>query len=118
MDTNYLLRFKELQIFKKDLSDELGGDLLALKVDKPVMIYAKDVINVLNAFRSSTITMAQMLDWVNTVWFTDLFDYEESECDSIASVLDKLEDLDEDGRKLTASDIDDYIAALTKNKEI
>jgi len=118
MNTNYLLNFKELQISKKELSDKLGGNLLALKVDKPVTIYAKDVINVLNAFRNNTITIDQLLDWVNTVWFTELFEYEDSECDSIASVLDKLEDLDEDDRELTESDIDDYIIALTNNMEI
>ena len=118
MHTNYLLKFKELQISKNELSDKLGENLLMLKIDEPIKIYAKDVINLLNAFRNNSITINHLIDWVNTVWFSELFDYEDSECDSIASVLNKLEDLDEDGRELTKLNINDYIIALSNNREI
>jgi hypothetical protein len=118
MDVNYLDMFKNLQISKKDLTDALGGNLYAAKIEEPVIVFNLDVVNMLGAFKNGIITLEQMLDWVNTVWFTELFEYEEEHCDSIASVLNKLEDLDEEGRGLIESDIDDYIYALLNNKEL
>jgi hypothetical protein len=56
--------------------------------------------------------------WVNTIWFTDLFEYEDEHSDSMASVFDKLEELDENNRILTAVDINKYIEALLKNEEV
>jgi hypothetical protein len=110
--------FKNLQISKKELIDKLGGDLHVVKLEKPVTICNTDVIDVLKAIRNDRITLNQLLDWVNTVWFTDLYEYDDEYSDSIASVLDKLEDLDEDDRKLTESDIKKYIDALSNNKEV
>jgi len=118
MSNNYLEMFKNLQISKKELSSKFGDNLLAAKSEYPVSVYNTDVINVLTAFRSDKITLNQLLDWVNTVWFTELFDYDDEYSNSIASVLDKLEDLDEGDRVLTKSDIDKYIDALLKNQEV
>ncbi|SMC88234.1 hypothetical protein [Papillibacter cinnamivorans] len=118
MVTNYLDMFKNLQISKKELSNKLGGNLHVVKLEKPVTIFNTDVINVLRAIRDGRITLNQLLDWVNTVWFTDLYEYDDEYSDSIASVLDKLEDLDEEYRKLTKSDIEKYINALSENKEV
>jgi hypothetical protein len=118
MATNYLEMFKNLQITKKELSDKYGGDLHLVKLEKPVKISNNDVINVLNAIRNGMITLDQLLDWVNTIWFTDLYEYDDGYADSIASVLDKLEELDEDDRKLVESDIEKYIKALLDNKEV
>lgn len=117
MVTDYLDMFKNLKISKKDLSDKLGGNLHAVTLEKPVTVFNTDVINVLKAVRIDKITLNQLLDWVNTIWFTELFEYDDEYSDSIASVLDKLEDLDEDNRKLTKSDIDKYIDALSTNNE-
>jgi len=118
MVTNYLDMFKNLQISKKELSNKLGGNLHTVKLETPATVFNTDVINALKAIRNGRISLNQLLDWVNTVWFTDLFEYDDEYADSIASVLDKLEDLDEDDRKLTESDIDMYIDALLKNKEV
>jgi len=118
MSNNYLEMFKNLQISKKELSDRVGGNLLAAKSEYPETVYNTDVIKVLTAFRSGRISLNQLLDWVNTVWFTELFDYDDEYNNSIASVLDKLEDLDEGDRKLTQHDIDEYIDALLRNKEV
>jgi len=116
MTNKYLIDFKDLRISKEELSDKLGGNLISLTVDEPAIISAADLINVLTAYRTGRID--QLLDWVNTIWFTDLFDYNDDQCDSIASVMDRLDELDEDGRELTESDINEYIDALLKNKEV
>jgi hypothetical protein len=96
----------------------LDGDLFTLEIDNPIIIYASDVINLLNAYKNRTITIEHLLDWVNTIWFTELFTYNDNQCDSIADVLNRLEELDEDGSELKESDIDNYIHALKNNREI
>ncbi len=118
MTTNYLNMFKNLQISKEELINKVGGNLFTVKIEKPITLYNTDVINVLKAFKLCNISLEQLLDWVNTVWFTELFDYDDEYCDSIASVLDKLEDLDEDNRELSGEDINKYINALVNNKEV
>ncbi len=118
MYNDYLMNFRDLQISKKELSDKLGGNLLAVKIDNPIVIYTSDVINLLNTYKSRQITIERLIDWVNTIWFTELFTYDDTHCDSIASVLNRLEDLDEDDRELTESDINNYINALKNNREI
>jgi len=119
MYKEYLIAFKDLQITKKELLRKLGiANLTKATTNEPLVIYTSDVIALLNAYASGKITCDQLIDWVNTVWFTDLFDYDDDQSDSIASVMSLLEELDEEDRKLTKSDIDIYISALEKNQEI
>jgi hypothetical protein len=118
MNKKYIRDFKELRISKKELIDKLGENLISSTTDDPVVINTADVINVLTAFKIGKIALDQLLDWVNTIWFTDLFDYNDDQCDSIASVLDQLEELDEESKELTESDINKYINALLENKEV
>lgn len=73
MNTDYLIKFKDLKISKKELNDKLGGDLFAVCVSNPVVIYNSDVINLLKAYKDGLITIQHLIDWTNTVWFTDLF---------------------------------------------
>jgi hypothetical protein len=72
----------------------------------------------LTAYKNRKIKIENLVDWVNTIWFTDLYSYDDSQADSIASVIDKLEELDEDGREITKCDIDKYICTLSNNQEI
>ena len=118
MVTKSLEMFKNLQISKDELSKVFGGNLLNAKTDNPVVISYRDVIHVLKTFKDGDISLTQLLDWVNTIWFTELYQYDEDHSDSIASVLTLLEELDEADKVLTASDIDKYIEALTNNQEI
>ena len=118
MDNNLLVAFKMLHISKKELKDRLGGNLATLVAIDPVSISVEDVIYVLNAYKEEKIELSELLDWVNTIWFTDLFDYVDDQSDSIASVMDILEELDEDEKTLTKSDVDKYIGALLRNEEV
>jgi hypothetical protein len=77
---------------------------------------ASDVITAIKKYRAHEITLQNLVDWVNTLWFVDgLYNYEESQCDSIASVMDLLEELDEDGVAYTDDEYDCMIAALESN---
>ena len=118
MIISYLEMFKNLQISKKELCNNIGKKLHDITIDNPVIVNTTDVINVLDAYKIGKISINQMLEWVNIVWFTDLFEYDERQCDSIASVLNVLEELDEKDKNLTEDDIDKYITVLLNNDEI
>lgn len=118
MSVNSIEQFKNFRMSREELSNKFDGDLLAAKIENPVIVYNTDVVNALSAFKNDRITLAQLLDWVNTIWFTELFDYDDEYSNSIASVLNKLEDLDEEGRELTQYDMNKYIDALLENREI
>lgn len=38
-----------------------------------------------------------LVEWVNVVWFTELFVFDDEDADSIVSVPEVLETMDEDG---------------------
>ena len=119
MNKEYLSAFKDLQITKKELCNKLGVDNLhESPIDEIIVVYASDVIALLKAYASKKITLEWLLDWVNVVWFTDLFVYAEKENDAIASVMNYLEELDEENRELTNSTIEGYISALENNREL
>ena len=72
----------------------------------------------LESFQKGDISKQQLLDWVNTVWFSGLFEYCDENCDSIASVMNELEEIDEEGKELTFEKINKYIHALENNIEV
>jgi hypothetical protein len=110
--------FKAFRAFKADLIAAYGNDLLNAKDDYVEVAYTSDVVNAIKKYRSGAITMQTLVDWVNAIWFYDgLFDYCEEQCDSIASVMDLLEELDEEGVSYTDDEYDRMIAALESNIE-
>jgi len=114
--TNYLIEFKDLKITKAEFRKKVKKNLFSVLIDDPVVIYASDVVNLLHAYANEKVTLEHLIDWVNVVWFTDLLDYDDHQSDSIASVLNELEELDEEGKELTEKDIEDYISALEENQ--
>ena len=115
---NVINDFKNLKISKMDLYNVFKKDLHLIFLDNPVIVNTSDVISLLEAYRYDRLTLNDLLEWVNTIWFTDLFEYDDNQCNSIASVMNVLEELDEADNSLSQADIDKYISALTKNEEI
>lgn len=115
--TNLLIKFKFFIVDKETLKAKLGGDLHNVECKCPEVIQAADVINAIDAFLTKRIIPNQLLDWVNTVWFTDLFEFQDEETDSIVSVLQVLETMDEDNVFLPPENFSNMIAALQNNKE-
>lgn len=109
--------FKTLSINKKDLTDKIGEDLYNIDCKKPEQIRTSDVINAISSFLNHSITKEQLLDWVNVIWFTDLFEFKEDDLESIVSVLQVLETMDEDDVSISDKELFDMIVALQKNKE-
>lgn len=113
-----LNEFKSFKITKSQLQSKIGENLYRVKIEQPIIVNHTDVIYILERYKSNEISVRDLVDWVNVVWFTDLFDYAERYQDSIASVMTELEELDEEGQELTSEKIDMYIDALQNNREV
>lgn len=120
IDHSKLEDFRDLKIRKWEICDLNKIDLFNASIDngKAVIIYPENIINLLIEFREGHISKEHLLEWINTVMFTDLFEYYNEFRDSIASIISELEEIDEKGKELTFEKIDNYIYALKENIEI
>ena len=116
MNNTILNDFLAFKARKKDLISTYGDDLHNVEVS-PIIVKASDVVLAIDKYTANEIDMPMLLDWVNTIWFTDLYEYMDNETDSISSVLDVLETLDEDGVALTKDDFADMKNSLLNNQE-
>ncbi len=110
-----LLKFKKLEIDKAMLKKEIGDDLYNVDYSKPITVNRADVSMVIQKYLKNDIPLEQLVDWVNVVWFTDLFELLESESDSIMSVLEVLETLDEDDANISEEDFSEMLNSLSNN---
>ena len=108
--------FLKAKISLNQLKDKLGNDLHNVTIKTPQKVYASDLIFLINQYVSGEISLQEMVDWVNVVWFTDLFEYNTSEEESIASVISLLETLDEDDVQVSDKELMDMIECLSHNK--
>ena len=51
------------------------------------------------------------------VWFTELFVFDDEDADSIVSVLEVIETMDEDGVVVSENELSEMIASLNSNTE-
>ena len=112
-----LEEFKNMNITKKELQKEFGQDLYNADAKNQVVISTCDVINAINKYLNHEVTKKRLVEWVNVVWFTDLFTYNEEQEDSISSVMSELEQLDEPEQNLSNDDFIELIICLGKNIE-
>jgi hypothetical protein len=118
MEVQLLEEFRDLKIDKDKLTQLLPLELKEIILDKPIEICSNHIILLLENFEKGNISKHVLLDWVNIVWFSGLFEYCDENCDSIASVMNELEEIDEEGKELTNEKIKKYIHALKNNIEI
>lgn len=112
-----LRKFKEFKISRKELDAAVGDTLWDGNFKHQETIYTRDVKDAIERYLKKDITQDILLEWVNTVWFTEGYEYADGEDDSIASVMDKLEEMDEDGIEYTSADFERMIVALENNEE-
>lgn len=110
-----LEKVRDLKIKKDDMpplryDDE--NDLL----ENPVIIERKHLINLLKRFKQEIIHQEELFDWVHFVWFSDLFTCADEETECISSVVQVLEELEEEG-DLMPEDIEHCLYALENNLE-
>jgi hypothetical protein len=118
MEVQLLEQFRDLKIDKDKLAQLLPVGLKEITLDKPIEICSSHIISLLENFEKGNTSKHMLLDWVNTVWFSGLFEYCDENCDSIASVMNELEEIDEAGKGITSEKIKKYIHALKNNIEI
>lgn len=113
---NLLSSFLNFEATRADLVQEFGEDLLNA-VGPVKTVSANDVVSAIDRYLNRTITEVQLVDWVNTLWFTDLFEYDDVYVDSIASIMAVLETLDEADVVLSERDFSKMKTCLLKNQE-
>lgn len=114
---NYLNLYRDLKISKTDLQQAIGDDLHNVECKKAHCIHCKNVINAIQSLLNGEIDINALVEWVNVIWFTDLYVFVEAEADSIISVLEILETMDEDGVVISESEFKDMMTALASNTE-
>ena len=111
-----LRKFLKVQINAQQLREKCGNDLYNVTIEKPETVYAKDLVFLIEQYLSSGLTLQDVVDWVNIIWFTDLYEYNPKEEESIASVLLLLETLDEEDVEFTKEEFLGMIECLNCNK--
>ncbi len=117
MEKSAQKRFLNLEITKEELKNVLGEDLYNVEIDKPTIVHSQDVICVINSFLEKKISLIQLVEWVNVIWFTDIYTFRDNESDSILSVLEVLETLDEEGVNVSDDELRNMIESLSLSKK-
>jgi hypothetical protein len=100
---------------KKDELPSISYEQETELLQEPVVINRQHVIHVLKRFKQERLSQEDLYDWVHFVWFSDFYTCEDDDADSIASVMQVLEELEEEG-DLTPDDADYCLQALEKNE--
>ena len=114
----YLEQFRDGKLTKSDFLQKKSQQAFQHALANPMIVSSQHVIAMIEKFLNKDITIAQLIDWVNIIWFSDAFEYNESQCDSIASVMNKLEEMDEEGVAFSDADLIKWIESLKNNIEI
>ena len=64
-------------------------------VTRDVMISKKDIMHALKKYINGDISLKSLLFWTNTVWFSDVFDYDHEEAEEISDIMYQVEQFDE-----------------------
>ena len=96
-----LERFLNFEIGRSELTEHFGENLHGVTVAEPVIVKAEDLANAIQLHLDGGCSTEALVDWVNVVWFTDLFELQEDRIEDIVDVLEVLETLDEEGVTLS-----------------
>lgn len=114
---NHFDLYRELKISKAELQQAVGEDLHNVECKKAYRIRRSDVVNAIQLLLNGTIDNDTLVEWVNVVWFTELYVFDDKDADSIISVFEVLETMDEEGVVVSESEFLKMITALTSNTE-
>ena len=119
MATQYrelLEKVRDLKLNKDDmppLTYEDENDLL----EDPIIIERQHLSNLFKRFKQERITQEEIFDWIHFVWFSDYFSCGDEDADCITSVVQRLEELEEEGGVMPA-DAERCLYALDHNEPI
>ena len=86
-------------------------------MQKAYSIKRSDVVNAIQLLQNGTISKDALVEWVNVVWFTELYVFDDEDADSIVSVLEVLETMDEDDVIIPENELSEMVTALNSNTE-
>ncbi len=104
------ISWKDFSDIEKCNSYLIESDNLVINVDERI------VKNAIQSCIDNKYTMQDLLDWANVVRFSDIFIVEEKCRDCVISILDRIEESDEDGCELSNNDLLLMIDKLNSNK--
>ncbi|MHB1682271.1 MAG: hypothetical protein ACYCYO_05505 [Bacilli bacterium] len=113
-----LERFRNSIISRQELERTLQLDVYKYRTDDPVEVCNVHLINVLRQHQQRILSKERLIEWVNVIWFSGAFEYSDEHHDSLASVMNELEELDEGDIELTNNEIERYIFVLSTNSEV
>ena len=119
MATKYrelLEKVRDLKLNKDDmppLTYEDENDLL----ENPIIIEREHLVHLFKRFKQERITQEDIFDWVHFIWFSDYFTCVDEDADCITSVIQMLEELEEEGG-VKPEDAQRGIYALEHNEPI
>lgn len=113
----HLSLYRELKITKTELQQAIGEDLHNVECQKAYCIKRSDVVNAIQLLQNGTISKETLVEWVNIVWFTEIYAFNDEDTDCIVSVLEVLETMDEDGVVVSEDEFSKMKTALTSNTE-
>ena len=111
-----LSKYKRFDVSLQELKSVLGEDLYNVADVTPEKVVAADVVYAIKKYLSKAIILSELVDWVNIIWFTELYEYATKEENAIASVMTLLETLDE-GVNFTDDEFAQMIKCLENNTE-
>ncbi|KOA18995.1 hypothetical protein CLHOM_27350 [Clostridium homopropionicum DSM 5847] len=118
IDIVKLEQFRDLKISREELYQSMHKDVAKISIETPVKVCSEHVIGLLEGYKNGLRTKDTILEWVNTIWFSGWFEYCDEQCDSIASVMNCLEEIDEEGKELNLEKVEIYLNALKHNLEV
>ena len=67
--------YKRLEITKSQINEALGDNFQLAADSEPVSVDSQDLIFVLQAVKKGNLSVPDLVDWVNIIWFSELYDY-------------------------------------------
>lgn len=113
----HLSLYRELKITKTELQQAIGENLHNVECQNAYRIRRCDVVNAIQLLQNGTISKDTLVEWVNVVWFTEIYAFDDEDADSIVSVLEVLETMDEDDVIISENELSEMITALSSNTE-
>ncbi len=110
--------FKSLDISVKEVAHFITKDKEKYFYNNPIIVYSDDVIEALEKLRIKKVNQKEFLIWCNLISFSSCYHFNPKRMDEIGSVINDLKRRMEKNEKITTSQIDAYVKALSENTEI
>ena len=111
-----LEQVRDLKLKEEDMPSVTYDEETDL-LENPIILTRQHVINLLKRYKQERLSLDDVFDWIHFIWFSDFFMCKQEDADSIASVIQLLEELEEDG-DIIANEVDYCLDALESNKQV